>query len=394
MVYRRSPGNIRRPARRPSSKRRSYAKPKRSSRRGSRRVSSKCRCAPELTPSARFALAQLDPFDPRANGAKVPDSNTMPSLANVDCDQVTLTTNATQTLAAIAFTPSYQQAVFIAQDTGGVLSWPYAAGPLVQQRRNAVNVIAQLEAIRPVAHAIRASSSLSPNSATGFVHIGLSVESRLTDTAAPNMQFPTTISSMTGLAHYKRITLASLTQSPITAINKWIDELAFRYDDPRVRYSTGVQDGTTNSGYNVLTMQQSWCTIVVMLEGAPNSSPAISFEHILLSESLPKKDAFILGTPAAPNSPGTMSAVSQMTGEGDFVHTEAGQESYISQGLDAFTRGAAQAGSQVFSNVAVPLLERIGRAGGYTAANMAFNAMAGMGGIPGVNANPGRLALY
>ena len=89
---------------------------------------------------------------------------------------------------------------------------------------------------------------------------------------------------------------------------------------------------------------------------------SLSAEHLLLTESLPKKDSILIGTQAAPNSPGTMSAVSTMAGETDFSHVESGQESYVNQGLQAFARGAATAGEQVWSNVASPLLQRVGSA--------------------------------
>jgi len=137
----------------------------------------------------------------------------------------------------------------------------------------------------------------------------------------------------------------------------------------------------------------SWATIVVMVENGTASTQPLSFEHIFLSEALPKKDSFVIGTQAAPNSPGTMSAVSSMQSEGDFAHTEAGQDSYIQHGLDALARGAAAAGTQVFNGVAVPLLQRVGHAAAMTGAQLAYNAVTGTGGIPGVNANPNRLAI-
>ena len=53
-----------------------------------RRTQSKpCACPGELSPGAKWALAQLDPFDNRCFGAKVPDSNTVPSIANADTEQ-------------------------------------------------------------------------------------------------------------------------------------------------------------------------------------------------------------------------------------------------------------------------------------------------------------------
>jgi len=392
MVYRRSRTNIRKPVRRAArrtSVRRATRRPV------TRRRSTKThRCKPcgirELTPSARFALAQLDPFEPRAVGAKIPDSNTMPSLANVDTDIVAFNAPATTGfLVAAAFAPSYGSAVWTSTDvSASAVAWGSSSN---QPRRNRTNVVASLEAIRPVAHAIRISSGLAPTSATGFVHIGISVESRVNTALVTNYEYPTTVNQMAGLAFYKRVTLASLTQSPLTIINKWIDDTGFRYDDPRTEYTTA--NGSTTPAYSTLQMQQSWGVLIVMIDGQSSTSISpLSVEHILHTEALPKKDAFIIGTPAAPSSPGIMSAVSSMAGDTDFAHTEAQQDTYINTGLGVLQRGAAAAGERVFE-VLSPIAEHVGARVGDAAASYAMNAVLGYGGIGGVNNQPMRLAL-
>lgn len=391
MAYRVYKGNIRKPKRRRTTKRRSVRKSYRKST-STRRQSNKkndCSCLGELSPSAKFALAQLDPFEPRCLGAKVPDSNTMPSLANADTDQVTLAGPSTNgNLIAIAFNPSYQNSINAATEGAASVTWTSTFA----KRRNADNVVASVEAIRPVAHAVRMVSPLAPTTTTGFVHVGIAVESRVNSAAGAVPDYPTTVNQMTGLAHYKRFTLASLTQSPVTIINKWIDDTAFRYSDPRATYTfSGSGTAPTEGGFN---FQQSWGTLIVMVEGQPSSATTpISFEHLLLSECLPRKDAFVLGTQAAPNSPGTMSAVSSMTGETDFAHTEAQQESYIQDGLRAFGQGASVAGERVWNDVAAPLLQRFGNNVLNAGMMYALNAATGRGGIPGVNSNPARLTL-
>jgi len=394
MVYRRSKGSIRKPrryARRAAP--RSSARPTRrryTTRRGTARRSKPCVCPSELTPTAKFALAQLDPFEPKCLGAKIPDSNTMPSIANQDTDQVVLPSSSTAgQLVAYAFAPSYTCAVNSAVSTGvGSVTWNTTWAP----RRNLTPVVNAVEAIRPVAHGLRLSSGLAPTAATGFVHIGLCVESRVSNVSSVGQpDYPLTVNDMTGLAHYARFTLASLTQSPVTVINKWIDELAFRYDDPRSAYS---YSGTGTIPFpSVLNMQQSWGVIIIMIDGQPANIAPVTVEHILLTEALPRKDGFILGTTAAPNSPGTISATSTMLADTSIVHTEAQQESYVAQGLQAFSRGAQVAGEQVLTNVAIPLLERVGYGIGMTAAQMSYNAVVGRGGLPGVNSNPSRLTL-
>jgi len=312
----------------------------------------------------------------------------MPSIANADTDQVALGgPTVTGDLIAIAFAPGYLTSYTNATSGTGAVVWNSGWN----SRRNNNNVAASVEAIRPVAHAVRMVSPLAPTSTTGFVHVGISVESRMNAGTSVNPDFPTTVNQMTGLAHYKRFTLASLTQSPVTIINKWIDEMAFRYEDPRASPSfVGTGTGITTTTLNFL---QSWGTLIVMVEGQAASTTPISFEHLLLTECLPRKDAWVLGTQAAPNSPGTMSAVSVMTSETDFAHTEAQQDTYIQEGLRAFERGASVAGERVWNDVAAPLLQRFGNAVVNTGAAMAFNAISGRGGIPGVNSNPGRLTL-
>lgn len=381
-IYRRSRVNVRKPsARRRSTRRRPSAARSRSYRRTTRsRKAAPCKCPTELTPSAKFALAQIDPFHPLTLGAKIPDTNTMPSLANSSQDQVSCPLATTGFLTGFAFRPAYAYGSIAATPaSASTVTWGANAAANASNRRDYTNFVSQMEAVRPVAHAVRLSSQLAPTTATGFVHIGLSVES-FYSAATATWQFPTTVNEMQGLSFYKRVTLASLTQSPLTVINKWIDERGFQYQNPKAvpTFTTSVDTEVTNPfGY-------SWASIVVLIEGAPTTPSPLSAEHLLLTESLPAKDSILLGTSAAPNSPGTMSAVSQMAGDTDFTHTEEGQESYINQGLDALSRGATTAGEQVWSTVAQPLLQRVGGHLATTAMNMAIASIAGRGGIPGV----------
>jgi len=368
MVYVRRRVNIRKPIRRRASVRRPIRR-----RAPVRRRTHKCkpcRSVKELTPTSRFALAQLDPFEPRANGCKIPDSNTMPSISNNDIDLIPFNPPGTSGyLVAAAYAPSYASSVINSTDvSASACAWPIAYN---STRRNYTNVVASIEAIRPVAHAIRLSSALAPTTATGFVHLGLSVESRKNGTtgggAVPD--FPKSVNEMTGLAHYKRVTLASLTQSPLTVLNKWIDETAFRYEDPRAQrnYISEASDTLTDTTFNFFG---GWASIIVYYEGAPLNLNPISVEHLLLTECLPQKNSFIIGSQAAPNSPATMAATSQMQAQTEFSHTEAQQPGHIQRSVNAFAEGAAQAGTEFENAVVIPLLQRAGYAVAGTALYM------------------------
>jgi len=389
MVYRRQSGNVRKgytrrrlPARRAGRP----ARPRAVKR--TRRAKTPCHCPEELTPAARFALAQLDPFHPQATGAKIPDSNTMPSIANLSVDQVSCPVATSNFMTGFAFRPTYNQAVINATPVdAATVSWGATVLTNAADRRDLAAIVSAFEGIRPVAHGVRVSSSLAPTSATGFVHLGLSIESAFGN-AAGTWQFPTTVNQMTGLAHYKRVTLASLTQSPLTVINKWIDERAFQYEDPNqvVGIATTQSDETRNP------FHWSWCFIVVLVEGAPSTSSPLSAEHILLTEALPKKTGILIGTQAAPNSPGTMSAVSSMVSDQDFGHTEANQQNFIQEGLQSFAQGAAVAGEAVYNSVATPILQRLGGHAVNMATSYAMRAVMGRGGLPGVQ-TPNRLSI-
>jgi len=375
--------------RRPSYTRVQYVSAPRVSVRRKRRVTRRrtkkdpCKCPTEMSPVAKFAFAQLDPFDVQAFGAKIPDSNTMPSIANADTDIVSLTSTATATdLNGMAFRPMYTFGTVTATP-GASLSWGanYSANAANRAKRTAV--AAAFELLRPVAHAVRISCPIAPTSASGFVHIGLANESVYKQNA---WTFPTTIANMSGLQFYKRVTLASLTQSPLTVINKWLDDTAFRYSD--------VQGdvGASNQGPFFQT-DYSWATIIVVTEGVPTSSSVLSFEHLLLSEGIPRYDAAIVGSQAAPNVPGVISAVSSLQTSTEPFHTEAEQESYIARGAEALAQGANAAGERAFNEIGVPLLQRAGAYAFNTALAYGAQRVLGTGGIGGVNNNPNRLAL-
>jgi len=325
----------------------------------------------------------LDPFDPVCLGAKIPDSNTIPSIANSDIDIVNFTTGASATeLAAKAFRPQYTWGV-VNGTPGASIGWGAAWSNNAANRSKRTAYIAAMELTRPVAHSIRLSCPLAPTDAMGFVHIGVATETQFGEST---WQFPTTLAEVRGLQYYKRVTLASLTQTPLTVINKWIDDTAFRYSAATATMVEGAAASTFHT-------DASWGVIVVMLEGAPPITSVLSAEHLLLSEGIPKKDSVIIGSQAAQNSPAILSAVSTLSTSTEPFHTEAEQESYIQRGVNAVAQGAAAHGENIFQSVAVPLLQRVGAIGVNTAANMAFNALAGVGGIAGVNNNANRLAL-
>jgi len=327
-------------------------------------------------------MAQLDPFDISVSGAKIPDSTVIPSISTTDVEQVTLASSAVLTdLNGMAFRPAYTWGTVNAT-AGAAVTWgiAYATNAINRSKRTAYN--SAIELFRPVAHAIRISSSLAPTTASGFVHIAISTESEFGNVT---WTYPTTVAQISGCQFYKRVTLASLTQSPLTIINKWMDETAFRYNAP----NSDVATGTSMSFHT----DRSWGTIVILTEGAPVSSNILSAEHLLISEGIPQKDGPILGSPAAANSPGVIASTASMVSNSEPTHTEGDQQGYIERGLNHLAAGARAQGEAVFNQVAVPLLQHAGQQSVNMASAYAYQAMFGRGGLTGVNSNAGRLAV-
>jgi len=361
-------------------RRRTYTRRKTTRRRTYTKRACTCGASNELSAGERFVLAQADPFEPRALGCKIPDSSTQPSVA-IACQELntpTLVSTPATDSGAVAYLPSLTSSIVVGTSSVGGWSWPASFSGNSWTKRT--DVIAAVEVARPVAHGLRISSSVAPTSATGYVHLALAVES--INNGPTTWQYATTISALSGYSWYKRVTLASLTQTPLTIINKYVDETAFRYLG---------QDGGQSSGANgnMFHIPLSWGALIIAVEGVPSTAP-IQVEMMLHLECIPKNVGVLAGSSAAPASPALLGGAASLSAKTDFAHTEDQQDSYIAQAMSNAMAGAADAGNQFNRNVIQPLA----RNAGYSVANAAMGAaITGLAGIVGVNNNPGRLAL-
>lgn len=375
-----------RPRRRTPVRRRSYAAAPVRRRTTTRRrktytrsVPSTCSCKNEISPAQKFLIAQADPFHPLAAGAKIPDSSTIPSLSICDVENIQLNLGATTDSKCLAFLPTYNNSVV--SSTGGVGAWAWSAAyGGVTARGKTASYNTNFELDRPVAHAIRLSSPVAPTSATGFVHIAIAHESQYN---VGTWQWPTNTAGLSAYQYYTRVTLASLTQSPLTVINKFTDETAFRYAAANTGASANVL--ATSNEFNVF---RSWGAILVAVEGSSSIAP-LQFEHLLLTEATPSVGGSVSGSTAAASQPAVMAAAGHMSASVPMAHTEDQQETYIQQAVNAAAEGLSSAGDEAFQNVIMPIAQGLGYQAGRA-------AVAGIGvlarGIGGVNNNPLRIA--
>jgi len=401
MAYaRKATGGRRRPARRRLTRvgrnrytaRGSFARTptKRVTRRPMQRVS--------RTPFTAYALAHVDPFDDRCRGIKIPDANTMPSVA-LTLSQETTMAMTLGNANAHAFVPSpaaYE--ITAAVKNLGSNTWGWGATPTSvtipvanqQQSAKFVSLCAGYDLVRTVAHGIRISCGLSPQTVTGFCHIAISARPTLNNFA--DDWFPKSVAEMSESTWYKRVPLATLTQRPLTVVNKILDTTQTTYASPHRGF---IAEGTVNTNDAVATSMAAalqanydrdslngFATIIVSVEGAPSDSSPLVIETIMHIEAIPRSIGLQTGSIAAPSRPDVLAGVSHMAATTPAEHFEGQEPGIIARSAAAFGQGAAAAAG----NVADSFVNLAGQAG-YAATRHAFGQVAGAfagGNLPGL----------
>lgn len=322
----------------------------------------------------RFALGQIDPFDERVLGAKIPDANTTPSSTAVANDEWNLTSDVLQTCNAAAYRPflanNYVQAN---PTTGAAWTWPASFSGFGSTRQTAIQNNNNL--IRVCAHGVRIACPVAPTLVTGFVHIGLYAGSNL---GKSTWDLPTSFAQMNQCVWYKRLPLATLTQRPMTIVNKFLDASSTIYHDPN---SDGAATGT-----DVTFQQTGFCDIIVALEGIPiGTATQLGVETIIHVEGLPKATGILTPSPAAEFNPAEMARVSRIASVTDATMMQGDEDRHYAAAYDAVVAGVQDAAGQVAGAIGEGLrgvAYGVGQGAVHAAANLAAGMLAP--GLPGV----------
>jgi len=177
----------------------------------------------------KFLIAQIDPFSRSSMHVRVPDDSTAPSSSFYAYDENTLGTTAATTAGWANAMYFYPNAVIVGATatsaSASTWTWTASYGGTVAISK-AATIQAQYKLCRPVAHGIRITCGLAPTSTTGYVHVGLYSMNLYN---ASTWSLPTSITDLSELPFYRRLTLAALTQTPLVIANKFLDQTAFRY---------------------------------------------------------------------------------------------------------------------------------------------------------------------
>lgn len=311
-----------------------YARPVRRRRR--KKTAKKATKKKKSVSMTRFQVATINPFHPDAVGAKLPDANSMPSCPVQMVDTVGMVADGTYGGAAMAFRPFPTGTYIAGASIASATSWTWSAafGSSTDSSRK-TSITSNFTLVRPVAHGVRVSSALSPNTVTGFVHVAIFAGNMFNVTT---WDFPTTTAMMSNGTIYKRVPLALLTNKSITIVNRSVDFSNEKYVDPA---SDVVAQGTD------LSFQTTgWGTIIVFVEGAPVNSTAVNVEQLTHLECIPLKSGVADASPAARYNPGTIRVTSDFVNRADPVIISDGNENDVANERSTFFSGVYDAVSE------------------------------------------------
>lgn len=356
MAYRRFYGRYRRRFRRRPSYTRTVVVKKavaRRRRRRTKRAVSRKVVKPKMT---RFQVAQVNPFHQDAIGCKIPDANSMPSCAIQICDNVGVNADAVNGVACTAIRP-FLTGTFVASTAAGATSWTWSAlfaGQTNSTRRGSIT--SNFTLVRPVAHGVRVSSALSPNTVTGYVHVAIFSSEMYGETT---WDFPTSVSQMSNGTIYKKIPLALLCGKSMTIVNRSIDFSSERYIDP----SSDVAETATDNSFQTT----GWGTVIIAVEGAPLSSACLQIENLIHFEGIPLKTGVADASPAAAYSPGAIRVTTDFVNRADAVIiTDGNENDVMRERQGGFFAGIVDQASE--------LTRRYGYQAGRNLVNAGFNA--------------------
>lgn len=229
-----------------------------------------------------YALARLDPFNPNAAGAKVPDFDNNPSCAASFRMQASFTANASGNMArVITFWPNetYKDCAW---DTTN-LRWymPSASGVSLPQTGQMFSGWDECVGLRIVGAGIQFRSPLNGNNVSGrvsFVPMSLS-EIRLFNGIAVNGGYSPSEFQVRKGAQTKDLSQL-VAGSEVTFVSSALDPTAFIYTDPAQSLFSLTMD--SGDSPNILGL-------VVCIEGAPANVTVLDATIIVHYEWLPGK---------------------------------------------------------------------------------------------------------
>lgn len=324
MAYRRRTRSRRRRA--PTRRRRStYSRS--SSRRPMRRRAATSRPRKVTT---RFELAQANPFHSNALGAKIPDANSIPSCAFQTTGNYLMPTDVNGVVARAYRPNSACERIGTASSTANSWTWngDYTAGIVANGKQTSIT--GNFALVRPVAHGVRLTCPLSPNTVTGNVHVCV-FSAPLFGESGWNSVLPKSFDEMAVQPIYKKFPLAAICAKSVTVINRTIDFSSQRYYDPAsIVAANAAQMEFQTTG---------WAIIIVAVEAANPEKGVVAVEQITHFEGAPLTTGLSIASSAAPYNAGVLARTTNGVNSRDDIIESTNQDENSIAAESGFFRG-------------------------------------------------------
>jgi len=248
---------------------------------------------PPAMASNPYALARMDPWDPRAKGAKVPDfDNNYSAALSFNYDTNITVTAAGAGCIVLPFWPSntYQYGTISGSKyllTGGKGTLPQSGAMFSGWD--------ECTGLRVVGAGVKVSTQLNTNNATGRVYLcPMSISEMRAWAANPTDGY--TESDLIGRKGVEKRTLSDLAAgTDLKFTSSILDPSAFVYTEPGVDVLSAANDAADLPNY---------VGLVAIVQSAPGSVNAVEFSVVVHYEFIPGKNfAYMAGPPAYADTP-------------------------------------------------------------------------------------------
>jgi len=296
----------------------------------------------------QFTTSQLDVFDSRSFGVKIPDESSAPSAVAFSRNLGPINTGTTGfgTVVYRYHPLNYAVVALPAVGPNWTFSPAFAGGIPVS---NQTPLTVSFGALRTAAFGIKISTRQAYTAASGFVHVALVPD--VIDRAT--WAYPLSISAMEYAPVYRRIPVADLVENDIIVMSKFTDATGFRYYDPN---NADFIASAVTAPFNTT----GWMSIIITIEGPASVANAIDVEYLSHYEGLVAAAAgqgVIEVTKAAPHSPAIMASTSFVVEEIQQIRVctddDNEEPSFWTDAVQAFKLGVniANGISQLTSNI-------------------------------------------
>jgi hypothetical protein len=248
----------------------------------------------------------INPFDPTAEGLKLPDATAYPSLPFHVKSYFAFSTSATTGAFAASLLPfgSYAFEVPASVTAGGAMTW--ALADTASTVTNWSSYVSAMQLYRTVVGGVKVIITSALLSTQGKLVVCHTPIDNIISQGG-NTYFPTNLSQMINMPYSEEYALSELTEEELIIPFR-------RYSDVSEHYRDVIfpQPATLSS----ISEENAcgWCAITICLVGAQLTAPvSVDLEHIIICEGLELgTDTILVTTPAASFDPAAMSAIYQV----------------------------------------------------------------------------------